>query len=125
MKIAQADAGGGESYSFLDANGNPEHLIYENIFLLTDSLSFVIDKEYFETGYLSDVIPLKIIIIIDSATLYIDKFSYGVLSQMKSTIISSIKYNLISNKNQKNISIINSLIKNKNLLWVAGETLFS
>lgn len=102
-----------------------EHLIYENIFLLTDSLSFVIDKEYFETGYLSDVIPLKIIIIIDSATLYIDKFSYGVLSQMKSTIISSIKYNLISNKNQKNISIINSLIKNKNLLWVAGETLFS
>lgn len=31
-----------------------EYLIYENNFLLTDSLNFVIDKEYFETGYLSD-----------------------------------------------------------------------
>lgn len=71
----------------VDSNYN-EYLVYDNYSLLTDSLSILIDKEYFETGYLAGIVPLKIKIIIDNATLYINKFSYGALSQMKSTNIS-------------------------------------
>ncbi|MDR0789736.1 MAG: T9SS type A sorting domain-containing protein [Bacteroidales bacterium] len=105
----------------VDNNYN-EYLVYESNYLLADSSYVEIDKEFFETGYLQQITPLKVLIILEEATLYIDKFSFGQQSYLKSSIIETMSSELISNKHSQVVDKINSLAEEEKILWVAGET---
>lgn len=101
---------------------NNEHLIYENYFLLADSNICNFSNIGIETSILDSIVPIKIMVQITDAELYISNISYTIdrhgISHSQIQARRNVQNNAI-------VTQLNNNLRKRNMTWRAGVTFIS
>jgi len=110
--------------TLIDSNGI-EYLVFESNYLTNDTLYFLFQDEFEETGVLENITPVFLSIHISEAKLDKLKVNYTENLEDKDNRIKNMKQEIIEYKEEQKIAQINKRIAELNQKWIAGKTSIS
>jgi C1A family cysteine protease len=97
-------------------------LIFEGSTLTSDSSNLVLNRSFYETGALQNIIPLRIEVIVSNASIYIEKFNYYQFNKERTNDFCKLNDSLVQIQNSLIVKNINKKYYNNEISWFAGET---